>query len=140
MLKIKSAAPPVVTVSVPAPLEVNVAAAPESPTFTVSPARTTSPVPAGAMLISLLVSPVEDRVGPLPVDAFAIVNSFTAELVAVKLINSFPFVSEIFVPITGLVKVLFVKVCVPVSVTSPSPKLKVAISGLVPSLAVAKTS
>ncbi len=38
----------------------------------------------------------------------------------------------------GVVKVLLVKVCVPVSVTSP--KLKVAISGLVPSLAVAKTN
>ena len=55
-------------------------------------------------------------------------TSLTAELVAVKVINSFPFVSWIFVPILGEVKVLFVKVCVPVVVTSPSPKAKVMIS------------
>ena len=36
VFKFKSVAPPVVTVSVPAPLEVNTAAAPASPTFTVS--------------------------------------------------------------------------------------------------------
>ena len=40
-------------------------------------------------------------------------------------------------PIAGDVNVLFVKVCVPVNVTSPLPKLKVTISGLVPSLAYA---
>ena len=39
--------------------------------------------------------------------------------------------------ILGEVKVLFVKVCVPVSVTSPAPNAKVSISGLVPSFAVA---
>ena len=43
VLKTRSSVPPVVIVSAPAPFEVNVAAAPESPTFTVSPARTTSP-------------------------------------------------------------------------------------------------
>ena len=108
VLKTKSAAPPVVTVSAPAPFEVNTAAAPESPTFTVSPARTTSPVPFGVMLISMLVSPpVEDNVGPAPVAALAIVNSFTAELVAVNKASSFPLVSKIEVPILGLVKVLF---------------------------------
>ena len=57
VLKTRSAAPPVVTVSAPAPFEVNVAAAPESPTFTVSPARTTSPVPYRVTLISIFVSP-----------------------------------------------------------------------------------
>jgi len=54
----------------------------------------------------------------LPVAAFAKVNSLTAELVAVKSNNSFPLVSKIEVPILGAVKVLFVKVCVPVRVTS----------------------
>ena len=52
VLKIKFSVPPVVTVSVPAPFEVNVAAAPESPTLTVSAARTTSPVPFGTISIS----------------------------------------------------------------------------------------
>jgi hypothetical protein len=138
VLKTRSAAPPVVTVSAPAPFEVNVAAAPESPTFTVSPARTTSPVPFGVILISIFESPpVDERVGPAPVAALAIVNSFTAELVAVNKANSFPLVSKIDVPIFGEVKVLFVKVCVPVSVTSPAGK--VSISGLVPSFAVANT-
>ena len=77
--------------------------------------------------------PVDEKVGPLPVAAFAIVNSFTAELVAVSKASSFPLVSKIDVPIAGEVKVLFVKVSVPVNVTSP--KLNVIISGLVPSLA-----
>jgi len=54
----------------------------------------------------------------LPVEALAKVNSLTAEPVAVKSNNSFPLVSAIFVPIVGLVKVLFVRVCVPVRVTS----------------------
>ena len=54
----------------------------------------------------------------MPVEALAKVNSLTAEPVAVKSNNSFPLVSAIFVPIAGLVKVLFVKVCVPVRVTS----------------------
>ena len=80
VLRTKSSVPPVVTVRVPAPLEVRTAAAPESPTFTVSPARTTSPVPFGVTLMSMLVSPpVDERVGPAPVAAFAIVNSLTAE-------------------------------------------------------------
>ena len=96
------------------------------------------PVPLGLIFISTLVSPVADKIGPFPVAALAKVNSLTAELVAVRLSNSFPFVSEIFVPIAGLVKVLFVKVCVPVNVTSP--KAKVMISGFVPSFAVANTS
>ena len=45
----------------------------------------------------------------------------TAELVAVSLNNSFPFVSKIDVPILGDVKVLLVKVCVPSVVTLPEP-------------------
>ena len=73
------------------------------------------------MFISTFVSPVADKVGPSPVAALAIVNSFTAELVAVKRANSFPLVSKIEVPILGDVKVLFVKVWVPVNVTSPNP-------------------
>ena len=72
-----------------------------------------------------------------PVAALLYVISLTAELVAVNLNNSLPFVSKIDVPIAGDVNVLFVKVCVPVNVTSPLPKLKVTISGLVPSLAFA---
>jgi len=47
----------VVTVKVPAPFEVRVAAAPESPTATVSPAKTTLPDPLGVILISTLLSP-----------------------------------------------------------------------------------
>ena len=62
-----------------------------------------TPEPFGLMFISTFVSPVDDKTGPSPVAALAIVNSLTAELVAVRLINSFPFVSEIFVPIAGLV-------------------------------------
>ena len=115
-----------------APLEVIVAFAAPVPT-------TVSPVPFGLIAMSIFESlPVADNVGSFPVAAFAIVNSLTAELVAVTFVSSFPFVSKIDVPILGEVKVLFVKVCVPVSVTSP--KLKVAMSGLVPSLAVAKTN
>ena len=79
-------------------------------------------------------------VGLFPVAPLAKVISLTAEPVAVNKANSFPLVSKIEVPILGLVKVLFVKVCVPVRVTSPSPNAKVSISGLVPSLAVANTS
>ena len=80
VFKIKFSVPPVVIVRVPAPFEVKVAAAPESPTLTVSPARTTSPVPFGVILISTFESPpVDERVGPEPVAAFAIVNSFTAD-------------------------------------------------------------
>ena len=45
--------------------------------------------------------------------------------------------SNIEVPIAGDVKVLFVKVCVPVRVTSPAPNSKVTMSGLVPSSAAA---
>ena len=51
VLKIRSDAPPVVSVNVPAPLEVIVAAAPESPTVVVSPARTISPVPCQCDII-----------------------------------------------------------------------------------------
>ena len=84
------------------------------------------------ILIGTFVSPVADKVGPAPVAAFAIVNSFTADPVAVKRANSFPLVSKIDVPIFGEVKVLFVKVCVPVSVTSPKSAL--ASITLVPSV------
>ncbi len=65
-------------------------------------------------------SPVAVNVGLFPVAAFAYVNSLTAEAVAVNKNNSLPFVSKIEVPILGAVKVLFVKVCVPVRVTSPA--------------------
>ena len=42
----------------------------------------------------MLVSPPDAVIdGLLPVAAFAYVTSLTAELVAVKVINSFPFVS-----------------------------------------------
>ena len=54
---------------------------------------------------------------------------------AVNSNNSLPLVSKIDVPILGEVNVLFVKVCVPVRVTSPVAILY--ISGLVPSFAVA---
>ena len=67
---------------------------------------------------STFVSPVDDNFGALPEAAFAIVNSFTAEPVAVSKANSFPLVSKIEVPILGAVIVLFVKVCVPVVVTT----------------------
>ena len=69
-------------------------------------------------MISTFVSPVDDKVGPAPEAAFAKVNSLTAEPVAVSKASSFPLVSKIEVPILGAVKVLFVKVCVPVRVTS----------------------
>jgi hypothetical protein len=72
------------------------------------------------------------------VEALANVISLTADPVAVKIANSLPLVSKIEVPILGLVKVLFVKVCVPVVVTSPFGK--VSMSGLVPSFAVANTT
>jgi hypothetical protein len=96
--------------------------------LTAAVALLSTPVPLGFKFISTLVSPVAERIGPLPVEALASVNSLTAEPVAVTLSNSFPLVSKIFVIIlglvvvgvfiTGLVKVLFVKVCVPVRVTS----------------------
>ena len=82
-------------------------------------------------MLILLSSPDAVKEGAFPVAAFAYVNSLTAEPVAVNVNNSFPFVSKIDVPTLGEVKVLFVKVCVPVSVTSPKPKL--SISGFVPS-------
>ena len=79
------------------------------------------PDPFGVMLISTLVSsPVADKVGPAPAAALAIVNSFTAVPVAVKRASSSPLVSKIAVPIFGEVKVLFVKVSVPVRVTCPN--------------------
>ena len=56
----------------------------------------------------MLVSPPEAViVGLFPVAPFANVISLTAEPVAVKRANSFPFVSKMEVPI-GEVKVLFV--------------------------------
>ena len=68
--------------------------------------------------------PVADKTGLFPVEALAKVSSLTAEPVAVKLSNSNPLTSKIFVPILGSVKVLFVKVYVPVRVTSfASPKV-----------------
>ena len=86
-----------------APLEVIVAFAAPVPT-------TVSPVPFGLIAMSILESPpVADSVGSFPVAAFAIVNSFTAEPVAVKSASSFPLVSKIDVPILGEVKVLLVK-------------------------------
>ena len=51
VFKIKSEAPPVVKVRVPAPLELIVAAAPESPTVKVSADATTSPVPFGVKVM-----------------------------------------------------------------------------------------
>jgi hypothetical protein len=52
-----------------------------------------------------------------------------------------PLVSKIDVPILGAVNVLFVKVCVPVSVTVPAVANDISlILGLVPSFAVAKTN
>ena len=73
--------------------------------------------------------------------AFAYVNWLTAELVAVNKNNSLPFVSKIDVPILGDVNVLFVKVCVPVSVTVPAVASDIStISGLVESLPYATTN
>ena len=93
-------------------------------------------MPFGCIDTPILVSPPDAvSVGLFPVAAFAYVSSLTAELVAVRVSSSFPLVSKIDVPILGAVKVLFVKVCVPVKVTSPAGK--VYTSGLVPSFAVA---
>ena len=50
--------------------------------------NTVSPVPFGLIAMSMFESsPVADNVGSLPVAAFAIVNSLTAELVAVSRAN-----------------------------------------------------
>ena len=51
VFKIRSDAPPVVNVSVPAPFEFITAAAPESPTVNVSAEATTSPVPFGSRVM-----------------------------------------------------------------------------------------
>ena len=67
--------------------------------------------------------------------ALAKVISLTADPVAVRFINSFPPVSKISVPIFGEVKVLFVKVCVPVRVTSPKSEVASTMLGFVPSSA-----
>ena len=70
-----------------------------------------APRPFGVKSIPTFESPpVADKVGLLVVAALASVTSLTAELVAVTLINSFPLVSLIPVPMTGEVKVLLVKV------------------------------
>ena len=64
-------------------------------------------------------------IGPaVPVAELVILTSLTAEVVVPKTKDSFPFASAINPPSAnfGAVKVLFVKVCVPVNVTSPSPK------------------
>ena len=97
----------------------------------------TSPVPLGVILISIFESllPVADKVGPLLFGAFATVNSLVADPVAVNLNNSLEPVSKIDVPIIGVVKVLFVKVCVPVRVTSPKSEVASTILGFVPSSA-----
>ena len=53
------------------------------------------PVPFGVIAIPIFVSvPVAEIVGRPVVAAFASVNSFTAEAVAVNKSNSFPFVSK----------------------------------------------
>ena len=70
--------------------------------------------------------PEAESEGLLPVAAFTKVTSLTAELVAVIKATSFPLVSKIEVPILGDVNVLFVKVCVPVSVTSPAGKVSMS--------------
>ena len=101
--------------------------------LTAAVALLSTPVPLGFKFISTLVSPVAERIGPLPVEALASVNSLTAEPVAVKSNNSFPLVSKIEVPILGAVKVLFVKVCVPVRVTSPKPASKTPVFVATPS-------
>ena len=51
MFNTKSDAPPVVMVNAPAPFDVRVAAAPLSPTVTLSADNTTSPVPSGVKVI-----------------------------------------------------------------------------------------
>ena len=54
-----------------------------------------TPDPLGFKFISTLdSSPVDDKIGPAPAAALAIVNSFTADPVAVKRANSFPLVSK----------------------------------------------
>jgi len=94
------------------------------------------PDPLGFRFKSTLVSsPVEDKMGPAPAAALAIVNSFTAVPVAVKRANSSPLVSKIDVPIFGEVKVLFVKVVVEVAVTKAD--VASTIFGLVASSAAA---
>ena len=74
-------------------------------------------------------------IGPLPVAAFVISTSFTAEEVVWKITCSFPFASAIkpASAIFGAVKVLFVKVSVEDAVMNPQSSM----SGLTPSLAVA---
>ena len=95
----------------------------------------TSPVPFGVMLIGILESllPVAESVGPLLFGAFATVNSLVADPVAVNLNNSLELVSKIDVPIIGVVKVLFVKVCVQVRVTSPKSEVASTMLGFVAS-------
>ncbi len=73
------------------------------------------------MLNPMLVSPPVTAIsGLVPVAAFVIVISFTADAVVVNFNSSFPLASLICA-MTGVVKVLFVNVCVPVNVTSPYP-------------------
>ena len=70
-------------------------------------------MPFGCIDIPILLSsPDAVNVGLFPVAALLYVISLTAELVAVNLNNSLPFVSKIDVPILGDVNVLFVKVCI----------------------------
>ena len=77
-------------------------------------------------MLILLSPPEAVNDGAFPVAALAKVNSLTADPVAVNNNNSLPFVSKMEVPILGEVSVLFVKVCVPVRVTSPTPILYIS--------------
>jgi hypothetical protein len=87
-----------------------------------------TPVPKGLILRSIFESvalvEIAARIGPLPVAAFVILSSLTGVPTSVKTKFSSPPASAIKPPdtILGAVKVLFVKVCVPVRVTSPDPK------------------
>jgi hypothetical protein len=86
----------VLTVKSPVPFVVRTASALLSPILTVSASILTSPVPFGAIVNEIFVSDPDVAIeGALPVAAFAIVNSFTAEAVAVNFISSLPLVSLI---------------------------------------------
>ena len=80
----------VLIVKSPVPFVVIVASALLSPTLSVSASILTSPVPFGAIVSPIFVSPPVVAIeGALPVAAFAIVNSLTADAVAVNIISSF---------------------------------------------------
>ena len=94
MDKIKSDAPPVVTVNDPAPFDVKVAAAAESPKVTVSDNNLTSPVPFGVNVISALFAEVEisnafaEIISIPPADAVIITAALSVPLVFVIAIVS----------------------------------------------------